>query len=117
MDVTHDSLAAIAKVCHEVNRGYCQAIGDNSQKTWAEAEAWQRESAIAGVLFAIKNPNAGPDHQHNAWLADKTRDGWIYGPVKNPERKTHPCCVPYEALPLEQKVKDYLFKAVVRGMT
>ena len=27
----------IARVCHEVNRAYCQAIGDNSQPTWEDA--------------------------------------------------------------------------------
>ena len=26
-------------------------------------------------------------------------DGWKYGPVKDPEKKEHPCFVPYDDLP------------------
>ena len=58
---------------------------------------------------------AGKAAQHDAWLADKERDGWKYGAVKNPETKEHPCCVPYDQLPAEQRVKDYLFKAIVNA--
>ena len=36
--------------------------------------------------------------------------------VKDAERKEHPCCVPYDALPVEQKTKDYLFRAVVHAL-
>ena len=36
---------SIARVCHEVNRAYCQALGDDSQPTWEEAPEWQRASA------------------------------------------------------------------------
>lgn len=105
----------IAKVCHEANRSFCQTIGDDSQKSWAEAEEWQRISAIHGVQFAIENPAAPASAQHDAWLNDKKADGWIYGPVKDPSKKEHPCIVPYSQLPVEQKIKDYLFKAIVRA--
>lgn len=106
----------IARVCHEVNRAYCQALGDNSQPRWEEAPNWQRESAIKGVRFHLENPNAGPDHSHNAWLEEKRATGWKYGPVKDPEKKEHPCFVPYEQLPVEQKAKDYLFRATVHAL-
>jgi len=111
------AITDIAHVCHEVNRAYCASIGDHSQMPWADAADWQRESAVKGVEFAIGNPDAAPSAQHDAWLADKARDGWKYGPVKNPETKEHPCFVPYDELPQEQKAKDYLFLAVVRAMT
>ena len=61
----------IARVAHEVNRAYCEALGDDSQKL---------------------------------------------GPVKNPDAREHPCLVPFDALPLEQKVKDYLFRSVVSAL-
>jgi len=35
----------IAKACHEANRVWCQANGDDTQKHWSEAEQWQRDSA------------------------------------------------------------------------
>jgi hypothetical protein len=103
----------IARVCHEENRSFCQTIGDNSQKSWEEADPWQRDSAVNGVEFAIRNPGAPASHQHDAWLADKASDGWVYGPVKDPSKKQHPCMVPYGELPLEQQLKDHLFKAIV----
>lgn len=110
-------IAQIAAVCHETNKAYCDSIGDHSQKHWEDAEQWQRDSAIKGVGFAIDNPDAAASSQHDAWLKDKLAEGWEYGPVKDAARKQHPCCVPYDTLPYEQKVKDYLFKAIVRAFT
>jgi hypothetical protein len=107
----------IAQVCHEANRAYCAAIGDSSQKPWVEAEEWQRDSAIKGVAFAKQNPDAPASAQHDAWLADKIKAGWKYGPVKDPTKKEHPCCVSYEQLPIEQRRKDALFKAVVAALS
>lgn len=107
----------IARVCHEVNRAYCAAIGDNSQPKWEDALEWQRKSAIAGVVFTLDNPEAPPSASHESWLAEKQRDGWKYGAVKDPEKKEHPCFVPYEQLPQEQRVKDYLLQAVVKALS
>lgn len=107
----------IARVCHEINRAYCHGLGDDSQVEWDRAEQWQRDSAKAGVTFRMQNQDAGPDAMHNNWMADKIRDGWRYGEVKDPEAKTHPCIVPFDQLPAEQQVKDYLFAAVVDVMT
>jgi hypothetical protein len=66
----------IARVCHDANASFCSVIGDNSQKPWDEAEEWQRQSAINGVEYAIKNPNAPPSSQHEA-LAQRQEDGWV----------------------------------------
>jgi hypothetical protein len=56
------------------------------------------------------------DQIHTNWLRDKIKDGWKYGPVKNSEKKEHPCMVLYNELPPEQKNKDYLFRAIVRQL-
>lgn len=106
----------IAKVCHEVNRAYCQAIGDFSQPTWEEAEDWQKESAINGVLFHSENLNATPEESHNNWLKEKEAAGWKYGEVKDSIKKEHPCFLPYDQLPLEQKAKDYIFRSLVKNL-
>ena len=107
---------SIARVCHEANRAYCRSIGDNSQPSWDEAPDWQRRSAENGVAFQLANPDATPSHSHEEWLKEKAAAGWTYGPVKDPEKKEHPCFVPYEELPEEQKRKDVLFIAVVRAL-
>jgi RyR domain len=109
------NIEQIAKVCHETNKAYCETIGDTTQKDWWHAEPWQRDSAMKGVEFALANPNAPASAQHEAWLRDKEKDGWKYGTIKDAVKKEHPCYVPYDELPIEQKIKDYLFKHVVRA--
>lgn len=104
---------AIARVAHEVNRAYCLALGDSSQPAWEDAPDWQRESAINGVNFHLANPDAGPNHSHNEWLREKESAGWKWGAVKDPEKKEHPCFLPYDQLPTDQKAKDFIFSAVV----
>lgn len=104
----------VACIAHETNRAYCLAIGDNAQMGWNDAPPWQRNSIIAGVRFTILNPTAGPAASHASWLAEKRADGWAYGPKKDPVAKVHPCFVPYDQLPPEQRAKDYIFQAVVR---
>lgn len=104
----------IAKVCHEANRAYCETIGDNSQPRWEDAPEWQRESAINGIVAAHNGMN--PEQLHENWLAEKQRAGWKYGPVKDAEKKEHPCFAMYDFLPLEQKKKDALFHAVANAL-
>lgn len=106
----------IAKACHEANRVWCQANDDESQKNWQDAEQWQRDSAIMGVIFRLNNPNAGEDAQHNAWMKDKLNEGWVYGEVKDSVNKTHPCLVPFNELPEFQQKKDRLFCAIVDAL-
>ncbi|MFA5265682.1 MAG: RyR domain-containing protein [Opitutaceae bacterium] len=107
----------IARVCHEANRAWCQACNDTTQLPWDEAPKWQRESAIKGVDFCIANPSAPASSNHDSWFAQKVADGWRYGPVKDAEAKTHPCMVPYDQLPEEQRRKDALFKAIVAALS
>lgn len=103
----------VAGICHEANRALCLNLGDTSQVPWAIAPDWQKESAIKGVQFQMENPDAPASASHDSWLQEKTDTGWKYGPVKDPDKKEHPCYVPYEELPIEQQAKDHLFKAVV----
>jgi hypothetical protein len=107
----------IARVCHEVNRAYCLAIGDASQVPWEEAQEWQRWSAVTGVEIARANPSLGPDEIHQEWLETKREQGWKHGPVKDPEKREHPSFVPFDDLPPAEKAKDYIFLAVVRALS
>ena len=103
----------IAKICHEANRAYCQTLGDTSQKPWEEAPDWQKQSAINGVEYHLANPDSKPSRSHEMWLKEKESTGWKYGPVKCPEKKEHPCCVPFKDLPPEQQIKDILFINII----
>lgn len=106
----------IAKVAHEVNKAYCDATGDTSQVSWEEAPQWQKDSAINGVLFHKNNPSVTPEESHNNWLAEKKAAGWKYGEIKNPDKKEHPCFLPFDELPEAQKAKDFIFKSIVTSL-
>ena len=106
----------IARVCHEVNRAYCQALGDNSQPTWEDAPQWQRDSALLGVQLHLTNPDASAAASHESWMAQKIAEGWVWGPNKNPELKQHHCIVPFELLPVAQQAKDFIFRGVVHAL-
>lgn len=110
------NIEKIAGVAHETNRAYCESIGDNSQASWSLAPEWQRTSAIDGVEFHLNNPESQPQDSHENWLKLKESEGWKYGEVKSEGKKEHPCFVPYDQLPLEQRVKDSLFLGVVRSL-
>lgn len=105
----------IAQVAHEINKAYCESIGDTSQPEWEDAPEWQKNSAVNGVKFHIENPEAGPESSHNSWLKQKQEEGWKWGPVKDIDKKEHPCFAPYNQLPQEQKSKDYLFRQVIHS--
>jgi len=106
----------IAKVAHEVNRAYCLSLGDTSQAPWESAPEWQRTSCIKGVEHHLQNPDETAEGSHAKWLEEKERTGWKYGPVKDAEKKEHPCFVPFEKLTAADKAKDFLFREVVRQL-
>lgn len=72
-----------------------------------------------GVKFHVAHLAAGdepsPSASHDSWLAQKRAEGWQYGPAKDAEKKTHPCFLPYDGLPVEQRLKDYIFAAIVKA--
>lgn len=105
----------IARVCHEVNKAYCESLGDFSQPTWDNAPDWQKDSAMLGVQLH-RSGEHGPEMSHISWMQQKLEEGWKYGPVKDPEKKEHPCLVPFNELPKEQQAKDFIFRAVVHAL-
>lgn len=107
---------AIAKVCHEVNKAYCEALGDNSQLPWEDAPEWQKASAQMGVDLHSEGEH-GPQASHVSWMKQKLDDGWNYGPIKDAEKKEHPCLVSFSELPVEQQAKDYIFRAIVHSLS
>lgn len=105
-------IEAAARAAHEANRAYCIALGDASQVSWDEAPEWQRSSCFNGARGVLVDGN-GPRDSHASWIEEKARTGWKFGPVKDAEKKEHPCFVPYDALPEAQRAKDDVFTHVV----
>jgi hypothetical protein len=44
-----------------------------------------------------------------------TDGGWKYGDTKDPDRKTHPCMVPFADLPFWEKRKMHLAFDIIEG--
>ncbi len=105
----------IARVCHEANRAYQMALGEAANPPWYGASEQLKASAVDGVRYA--RGEITPRMSHANWVAYKQASGWTYDEIKDFERKTHPCLVPYEELPEEQRLKDELFMAIVKALT
>ncbi|MBQ1723983.1 MAG: Ryanodine receptor Ryr [Muribaculaceae bacterium] len=43
---------------------------------------------------------------HETWAQQRFAEGWVYGPKRSDDLKTHPCLVPYDQLPDEEKNYD-----------
>lgn len=114
MKIDTKTINQIAKVAHNVNKVYCESLGDNTQLSWDESPKAHKTSYAKGVVFHMEN-DVTPEESHISWLDEKIKDGWRYGVEKDVEAKRHPCMIPYVNLPREQQIKDLLFKAVVNS--
>lgn len=43
---------------------------------------------------------------HEVWAETRIKQGWTYGKQRDDKLKTHPCLVPYEELPEEEREYD-----------
>ena len=43
---------------------------------------------------------------HEVWAETRISQGWTFGEKRNDDLKTHPCLIPYEELPEEEKEYD-----------
>jgi len=107
--------ALIAKVARDTNVAYTRGLGDMTVVPWDEETEENKMALVQAVLGRLRFRH-DPKAQHEQWVASKLADGWTYGAEKNVEAKTHPALVDYDDLPAEQKMKDYLFAAVVDSL-
>lgn len=114
MSSSSEKIEKIARTAHDAIRGWCLANGQKEIPEWADAPEWMvfatRES-VAAVLENLGMPAS--DQQHDQWMAEKFRDGWVFGPKKDPEKKTHPLLIPFEDLPEVERMKDTLINSIV----
>lgn len=50
-----------------------------------------------------------PEELHGSWMQAYFDMGWVYGPVRDIEKKTHPDLVPYAELGQLERDKDAVF--------
>lgn len=101
----------IAAACHSAWYAFTVLGLGEPGETWSAAPEWQRSSIRHAVAFWDALPDDLPFEKvcaasHVSWMNHKTREGWVWGPVKDAEKKEHPCMVAYEELPPEQRKKD-----------
>lgn len=110
-------LIGIAAFAHAVNGLACFALNDGmAPPQWEETTDAHKNSMMNRVAAVLSNPNPTPEGNHQNWMKVKQAEGWVYGPEKNEESKQHPCMVPYDQLPENQKVKYSLFIGVVKSL-
>lgn len=106
----------VARAAHEVNRAYCESIGEQ-QERWERMSAETQASSIEAVKVHVAAATSGrlilPQEEHMRWMKSRLADGWKLAPMKNTELKLHPCLVPYDQLPETQRAKDYLHIAII----
>lgn len=115
MDQT--ALVAIARTIHEAIRGWVAAHGETPLEPWPSASEWTKRSTMESILWRIENPDAPHAAQHEQWLEQLRRDGWVFGETKDFDRKTHPMMIPYEELPEFEKRKDAIFNALALSLS
>lgn len=56
-------------------------------------------------------------HVHDTWVRIRKAQGWTIGPQRDDIRKEHPCLIPYDLLPEEEKESDrQTTLATLRGL-
>ena len=66
----------------------------------------QFESLLDGIRFQDEHPDNTPSENHENWMRMKESQGWVYGEVKDFDKKTHPDLVPFNELPEVEQLKD-----------
>ncbi len=115
--ITEADIDRIARVVHEAVRAFQTAHDQPAARAWSGAPKWMKVATRDAIVFRVENPEAPASAQHDQWMRDKKRDGWTYGAVKDPARKTHPLIVDYEELPFVERQKDALVGAIIDSLT
>lgn len=111
VEPTPEALLLCARVCHAVTK----ALNDSRGEVTLDF-GLIRTGLIHAIQDALDDPSIDGRTMHQSWMEDKLARGWVHGDDKDPVRKTHPCILPYDELPPEQRVKDDLILAVAREM-
>lgn len=62
------------------------------------------EIELSEELLALTEQIA--ENTHDVWAKGRMEEGWVYGEVKDSEKKTTPLLIPYADLPESEKMYD-----------
>jgi len=82
-------------------------------------EPWsEREDDFRTQFLEIVERQCGerryfsPITLHESWIQAYLDNGWVYGPKRDTEKRTHPDLVPYDQLGQLERDKDEVFMAL-----
>ena len=107
----HTKSVFIAKAVHHVNNKICEINGEQAL-SWEDLPTYMKDGLISAVEV-----NLPPREGHEAWMKNRLENGWTLGTVKDIEKKTSPCLIPYEELPYAQRIKDSVRQGIVEYLT
>jgi len=110
------TIEQICRVTHAANSALTQVNGEKPYPAWDEAPAWMRQSSARSVQETLEGGN-DPRYDHEQWFKERTKQGWVYGPIRDEATKTSPHLIPYDDLPFAQLVKDLIRAAIAKAMT
>src|SRR6266700_2352439 len=100
----------IAEVCHVANMTVQKLLHDECPSlSWDDEDEFIKKTSVGEVQMILAGRN--PEDTHNEWCERLFDQGYICGLVKSREMKTHPCLVPFNDLPVEQKRKVRMIHA------
>ena len=70
---------------------------------WQALNPTERQAWVNTVIHAIEHEfNIVQDHEK--WCNLMRKEGWKWGPIKDPDLKTHPHIIEYDSLPQEVQI-------------
>lgn len=111
LEPKEEAILLCARIIHESVKAINDALGEPTLP-WED----NKVSVIAGINRTLANPGETSEANHEAWMAYKISEGWVYGTVKDPVKKTHPCLVPFAELSPMDRSKDAVFHAIIRTL-
>jgi hypothetical protein len=86
------------------NRGLAVDIGHKLQAIGATVAPYSDDGVPFEFTALDLERLDAPEHER--WYAERRRQGWRYGPVRDEQRKENPAMVPWDELPESQRSKD-----------
>lgn len=110
---TMNRQSVIVQVAYEINKAFCESLGDFSNKPWLEVSEEVLKSNSMLVAVVLKHPEITPEDIHNVWSLSRLTSGWTLGEEKDTIKKTHPSLKDFKDLSETERAKDFIFKQVV----
>lgn len=105
----------ICELCHLANNELMIANNETPCGNWDTLDSHLKQMTRDSVSVIIDKPNITAEDIHNTWMTNKAKDGWVYGDIKDANKKTHPLMIPFADMNAIDKAKDQSFIDIVNA--